>query len=147
MNRKELSQVRRHLGRTQMEMAQLLGVSVKGIQSFEQGWRGIPAATERELLMLLGLKKALVSRKRPCWSIKGCSEENRRMCPVWEFGAGNICWLFNGTRCRGKADSWAQKTKRCRKCEVFQSTFDLDDRGGFVLRSNAKTVCSSGERQ
>jgi hypothetical protein len=123
-----------------MEMAQLLGVSTKGIQSFEQGWRGIPAAVERQLLMLLGLKKAFVRGKRPCWSIKRCSEETRRECPVWEFGAGNICWLFNGTRCRGKADSWTQKTKSCRKCEVFQSTFDLDDRGEFVPRSNAEAV-------
>jgi hypothetical protein len=124
MNRKEFSQVRHNLGKTQRQMAELLDVSLKGIQSYEQGWRGIPSVAERELLIFLGLKKALVSGKRPCWSIKKCPQEIRRKCPVWEFGAGNICWFFNGTLCQGKAaKSWEEKVKECRKCEVFQSVF------------------------
>ena len=126
MKKKEFSQVRHHLGKTQIQMAQLLGISLKGIQSFEQGCRGISAAAERELLVLLGLRKALVSRKRPCWSIKECPEESRHKCPAWEFGAGNICWVINGTLCQGKASkNWEEKVKACRKCEVFQSVFDL----------------------
>ena len=44
MNRKELSQIRHQLGKTQMQMAHLLNVSVKSIQSFEQGWR--PSGTK-----------------------------------------------------------------------------------------------------
>jgi hypothetical protein len=126
MNRKEFSRVRHNLGRTQVQMARLLGVSVKGIQSFEQGWRDIPASAERELLVFLGFRKTMVSRKRPCWSVKECSAENMRKCPVWEFRAGNICWFFNGTLCQGSTPkSWEQKMKICRSCEVFRSVFDL----------------------
>jgi DNA-binding XRE family transcriptional regulator len=126
MNGKEFSQVRRHLGRTQTQMAQLMGVSLKAIQSFEQGWRGVSAAAERQLLILLRFKKGSVSRNRPCWSVKECPEESRRKCPAWEFDAGNFCWFINGTLCQGKAPkSWKEKAKACRKCEVFQSVFDL----------------------
>ena len=48
MNKKEFSQIRNQLGKTQMQMAQLLGVSLKAIQSFEQGWREIPVHAERQ---------------------------------------------------------------------------------------------------
>jgi len=34
-------------------MAQLLGTSLKAIQSFEQGWRNIPVHIERQMLFLL----------------------------------------------------------------------------------------------
>ncbi len=126
MNRKEFAQVRNHLGKTQTQMSKLLGVSLKGIQSFEQGWRGIPSTAERDLLILMGLKNALAGGKRPCWSVKKCPDESRRRCPVWEFGAGKICWFINGSLCRGKAaKSWEEKSKVCRTCEVFQSVFDL----------------------
>ena len=50
MNRKEFSRIRQHLGKTQKEMAQLLGTSVKAIQSFEQGWRSVPGHIERQAL-------------------------------------------------------------------------------------------------
>ena len=39
MKRKQLAEIRRHLGKTQSQMAQILGVSPKAVQSFEQGWR------------------------------------------------------------------------------------------------------------
>jgi DNA-binding XRE family transcriptional regulator len=38
MDRKELSKIRQRLGKSQKEMAQLLAISLKAVQSFEQGW-------------------------------------------------------------------------------------------------------------
>jgi DNA-binding XRE family transcriptional regulator len=122
MNKKEFSQVRRHLGKTQKQMAQLLGVSPKTVQSFEQGWRKIPAHAERHSLLLLALKRSSVLGNRPCWRIKECPAETRRNCPAWEFGAGQMCWLINGTVCQGKVQrNWTKKMEICRKCEVFRS--------------------------
>lgn len=129
MNRQEFSKVRHDLGKTQMQMAELLGISVKGIQSFEQGWREVPAPVERYILILLGMKRAHTVRGRACWSVKKCSQKTRRMCPVWEFQAGNLCWYFPVTMCQGKAPkSWNEKVKICRQCKVFQSVFGLSDR-------------------
>jgi len=122
VDKKEFSQIRQHLGKTQKQMAQLLGTSPKAIQSFEQGWRNIPIHIERQVLFLMVLKYAQEKMARPCWVMKGCSEETRDTCPAWEFQAGQACWFINGTICRGTVqESWQEKMKLCRQCIVFVS--------------------------
>jgi hypothetical protein len=122
MDKKEFSQIRHHLGKTQRQLAQLLGTSPKAIQSFEQGWRNIPVHTERQVLFLMVLKYSQEKMARPCWVMKGCPEKIRQNCPAWEFQAGHLCWFINGTICQGKVqESWQGKMKLCRQCRVFVS--------------------------
>jgi hypothetical protein len=124
MQNKAFSAIRRQLEKTQSQMAQLLGVSLKAIQSFEQGWRKVPVHTERQALFLLSLKKVPRKRARSCWVMRNCPEETRCHCPAWEFQAGHLCWFINGTICHGSVqDSWPKKMKLCRQCEVFQTMF------------------------
>ena len=103
MNKKEFSQIRHHLGRTQKQIAQLLGTSPKAIQSFEQGWRSVPVHIERQVLFLVALKS---SHKKYGQTLLGhqryCSEKIRQRCPAWEFQAGHLCWFINGTICQGQ---------------------------------------------
>ncbi len=120
MNKSEFFQIRQRLGKTQKQMAQLLGVSIKTIQSFEQGWRRIPIHTERQSLLLLALKQLPTQKDRPCWLIKKCPMETRKNCPAWEFRAGHLCWCINGTICQGNPQkSWKKKIEMCRQCSVF----------------------------
>jgi DNA-binding XRE family transcriptional regulator len=129
MDKTEFSHIRHHLGKTQRQLAQLLGVSPKAIQSFEQGWRDIPVSTERQALLLMALKSPQNRKARPCWVAKRCSEETRQQCPAWEFQAGHLCWFINGTICQGKVqESWDEKMNMCRKCTVFVSLFSLNQR-------------------
>ena len=122
MNKSEFSQIRQRLEKTQKQMAQLLGVSIKTIQSFEQGWRRIPVHTERQSLLLLALKRFRAQKGRPCWLAKKCPAETRKNCPAWEFRAGHLCWCINGTICQGNPQiSWKKKIQMCRKCSVFVS--------------------------
>jgi len=124
MKKMEFSAIRGELGKTQIQMAQLLGISLKAIQSFEQGWRNIPVHTERQVLFLLGRRKFRRGRSRPCWVIRKCPLEIKQDCPAWEFQAGNLCWFINGTICHGQIlGSWKNKMKLCRKCGVFRSMF------------------------
>jgi DNA-binding XRE family transcriptional regulator len=124
VNKKEFSQIRRDLGKTQKQMAQLLGTSLKAIQSFEQGWRDIPLPAERQALFLMALKSFQNKSTRPCWVMKRCSEKTRQECPAWEFQAGHLCWFINGTFCGGKVQkSWQGKMEICRQCTVFVSLF------------------------
>jgi len=67
MGKKEFSKIRRHLGKTQNRLAQLLGVSLKAMQSFEQGWRKIPVYIERQVLFLLAMKKSAPKKVKACW--------------------------------------------------------------------------------
>jgi DNA-binding XRE family transcriptional regulator len=111
MDKKELFQIRAHLGKTQNQMAQLLGTSQKAIQSFEQGWRNIPPYIERQVLFLLAAKRFNFHSKRnkPCWVIQRCPMETRGNCPAWEFQAGHLCWFINGTICQGDVqESWEE---------------------------------------
>ena len=82
MERQEFSKIRRCLGKTQSQMAQLLGVSLKAIQSFEQGWRNIPVHIERQVLFLLASKKSPPRKERPCWVVRKCLMEIRQNC-IW----------------------------------------------------------------
>jgi len=122
MDKKEFSQIRQHFGKTQKQIAQLLGISLKAVQSYEQGWRNIPASTERQLLFLLTLKSSFSKTNRPCWGMRKCPTEIKQNCPAWEFQAGYICWLINGTICQGEVqERWQTKIRICHQCKVFRS--------------------------
>jgi len=123
MNKEEFSRVRIQLGKTQPQIAQLVGCSVKAIQSFEQGIRKVPVHVERLLLFLLaGLNSHGKKKISPCWEVRDCSLDARRSCPAWEFQMGNYCWFINGTICHGEIqESWGEKITLCRQCNVFRS--------------------------
>jgi DNA-binding XRE family transcriptional regulator len=100
MESNEFSGIRKYLGKTQSELAGLLCVSTKAIQSFEQGWRNISASAERQLLFLLYLKNNIARDTYPCWDTQNCPIEWRENCIAWEFKAGHLCWYINGTFCQ-----------------------------------------------
>ena len=122
MGKKEFSKIRLYLGKTQNQMAQLLGISLKAIQSFEQGWRIIPVHIERQVLFLLSLEKFPRQKNKPCWVIRECPREVKQNCPAWEFQVGHLCWFINGTICQGRVQTnWGRKMKICRQCKVFRA--------------------------
>jgi DNA-binding XRE family transcriptional regulator len=126
MKAAQLAAIREHLEKTQEQMGQILGVSRKAIQSFEQGWRDVPLHIERQVLLILALKSRGSKATQPCWMTRPCRAEEKENCPAWQFDAGNICWFINGTLCEGKAQgSWEKKMQVCRDCEVYKSMLDL----------------------
>jgi hypothetical protein len=130
LNHSEFGLLRQKLQKTQKQMANLLGTSLKAIQSFEQGWRKVPMHIERQLFFLMSTKQGIPGKSRPCWDIRNCPAENREACPAWEFKVGSLCWFINGTICQGKVQvSWAKKMKVCQDCEVFVQTINTRDWG------------------
>ena len=57
MDQKEFHSLRKKLQKTQKQMAQLLGTSLKAVQSLEQGWRKVPVHVDRQSLFLQALKR------------------------------------------------------------------------------------------
>ena len=128
MEKQELAKIRHELGKTQKQLAQLLGISLKAIKSFEQGWRNIPAYVERQLFFLLAAKVAHNKNNEPCWVVKKCPEAVRQNCPAWELQAGQLCWFINGTICQGNIQiGWNEKMEICRKCKVFKLMIPFAD--------------------
>ena len=124
MTSKEFKMFRKKLEKTQRQMAQLLGVSIKAVHSYEQGWRLVPVHVERQIFFLISRLKKNISDRRPCWDIKACPTEKKEMCPAWEFQAGDLCWFISGTICEGSVHkTWKEKMKICRSCEVMKSIF------------------------
>ena len=142
MDSKEFSSLRQRLQKTQKQMAQILGTSLKAVQSFEQGWRKVPVHIERQVLFLISNRGEGPRRSRPCWDIRDCSTKNREACPAWEFNLGHLCWFVNGTICRGETQGgWPQKMKVCRTCEVFAQTVmpgNLEEQRGPRVRREGK---------
>ncbi|MBC2714461.1 MAG: helix-turn-helix domain-containing protein [Desulfobacteraceae bacterium] len=123
MKTQEFKNFRKKLQKTQEEMARLLGISVKAIRSYEQGWRTIPAHAERQLLFLAAKKAEILKPAKPCWTINKCNEKQKEQCPAWEFRAGSLCWFINGTICSGVVHKdWREKIEICKKCKAFPSS-------------------------
>lgn len=121
MNRETFAKLRAKLGKTQKVLAVLLGVSLKAVQSYEQGWRPIPIHVERQLYFLLVNQRGSGhSRRQDCWTLKKCGR--KKECPAWEFQAGHLCWFLSGTRCKCTEDkTWKDKIAICRECEALTS--------------------------
>ena len=127
MEKINFKQVRAKLNKTQKELAQLLGISIKAVHSYEQGWRNIPHHVERQMLFLLSRKLPSSDKNLDkCWNILKCQGEKLKTCPAWEFKAGNLCWFINGTRCSDKIhNSWNEKIEDCKTCKVFKNIFEI----------------------
>ena len=122
MNKYEFKKYRKKLKKTQKQMAELLGTSLKAIHSYEQGWRTVPVHVERQFFFLLSRLRQKSKTNKPCWTIKKCAPERRHQCPAWEFSVGDLCWFINGTICEGmNQKNWKEKMKICQSCEIFNS--------------------------
>lgn len=122
MDSEEFKYFRKRLNRTQKQIAELLGVSLKAIHSYEQGWRSVPPHVERQVFFLISRLEQNRKNRKPCWLIKKCPAEQKKNCPAWEFKAGKLCWFINGTVCEGQVHiNWEEKMKICRSCKVLRS--------------------------
>ena len=128
MDSREFAILRRKIGKTQKQLSQLLGTSVKAIHSYEQGWRSIPAHVERQLFFLSFQRIINSKSRKPCWVVKQCPPERKKQCPAWEFKTGKLCWFICGTICQGAPhENWQEKMKLCRACKVFRSLLQAID--------------------
>ena len=81
MDAQEFKNFRSNLQKTQEEMSRLMGLSVKAIRSYEQGWRAIPAHAERQLLFLAAKKAEITTPIKPCWVVNKCKDPAKKFVP------------------------------------------------------------------
>ncbi|SHO52464.1 helix-turn-helix domain-containing protein [Desulfopila aestuarii] len=123
MDKLEFRKSRKRLGKTQKQLSELLGMSLKTIHSYEQGWRTIPTHIERQLYFLLIQQRGRNNPLTPCWDKKQCDQ--KEACPAWEFQSGHLCWFLCGTLCECTQDKDNKsKLSICRECEIFTSLLD-----------------------
>lgn len=118
MESNEFIRIRMSLGKSRKQLASLLGVSRRTIQSYEQGCRRVPAHIQKELYFFLFNQRMKGHSILPCWEQKACIDYED--CPAWEFNSGTMCWYLNGTLCAGKRPStYEEKLLTCKLCNIF----------------------------
>ena len=118
-----MKQIRRSLGLTQAAVARSLGVSIRAIQSYEQGWRETPQAVMIQLLVLAAAYRSAALDGKPCWEVTGCSATQQKKCPCRLTG-GQLCWLVSGRKCAAAAKSEAGSLQPCLDCAVVRRLLD-----------------------
>ena len=117
----EIRAIRAVLGKSQREMAQLLGISIRAVQSYEQGWRPVPPTVQRLAgVLLMTIRRHGRPAGAPCWKVRDCPPVDRADCFAYEIRAGELCWALTGTRC-GEKDhpQWEKKIHHCMDCSVM----------------------------
>jgi len=130
MDSKEFLKARKRLKKTQKQLAELLGVSIKAVHSYEQAWRSVPAHVERQIFFLLTRVRREGSKApKACWTVKNCPTSRKKNCPAYQFQAGKLCWFINGTICECQSHkTWKDKMSICRECEVLADLLeDVDN--------------------
>ncbi len=112
--------IRGMLGRTQLELATALGVSVKAVQSYEQGWRDVPVRVMIQLLVLLALYRKHTMDDVPCWEIRKCTPAQRERCASFTMGRGQFCWFVGSTESRPVTSCVTGAILPCMDCPVIQ---------------------------
>jgi DNA-binding XRE family transcriptional regulator len=118
--------LRTELNRSQKGMAELLGVSQRAIQSYEQGWRRVPPHVEQMLLLQTILHRHADLTKVPrCYELKKCPPEIRQRCPAARVRPGGFCWMITGSLCCGRpTGSWSAKRQQCLDCKVLKTLLE-----------------------
>jgi DNA-binding XRE family transcriptional regulator len=120
LNKSEFAVSRKKLGKTQKQLAELLGMALKTVHSYEQGWRKIPPHIERQMFFLLCKQRTRHKTLTPCWEKKQC--DLKLECPAWEFQSGHLCWFLSGTKCEEvEGLTSEEKTEKCRNCDILAS--------------------------
>jgi DNA-binding transcriptional regulator YiaG len=122
MSGAEFAKLRGSLGKSQRELAELLGLSLKAVESYEQGWRNVPSHVARLLYFLLfKLNEDDIEAEDPCWTSKNCPDDRRAKCVAYVAKEGRFCWFFTGRLCATAAGSNGDggTDGGCYTCQVF----------------------------
>ena len=126
-----VKQIRGILGRTQAELAAVLGVSAKAVQSYEQGWRPVPVRVMIQLLVLLALYRQQSMDDMPCWKVRDCPESTRETCPAFTMGRGQFCWFIGCKACKPPKPKKGEKDLLpCMRCPVVRRLLRGPEPGG-----------------
>jgi DNA-binding XRE family transcriptional regulator len=114
----DAKRVRGELGVSQSQLADLVGVSVRTVQSCEQRWRGPSVALEKSLLLLLlAFRNGEEFGQQVCYEAVHPKPGACDQCLARRSGQTHLCWLFSGNTCQGKRlHSWAEKKAACGEC-------------------------------
>ena len=131
MDGADFSRLRTITHRSQKDLAAMLGVSQKAVESYEQGWRRVPVTVERMMYYIaFKLNGSRLVDEPPCWKARHCPEATKADCAAWVSNDGHFCWFITGRLCAASKNAGGSN-EYCYECPVFVSLLD-------TLRDDAK---------
>jgi hypothetical protein len=111
-------------------MADLLGVSKRAVQSYEQHRRHAPPPVRKlAALMLYQHWQKDHARPAPCWEQHECSHETRESCFTYQARADGLCWMMTGSIGANPACKTRPNPQRdCLTCPVMTQWLDCQTR-------------------
>jgi transcriptional regulator with XRE-family HTH domain len=143
MDKNEFVKIRKKLEKTQREMATLLGVSVKTVESYEQGLRNIPVNIERIVYFLMfKLNRERLRESDMCWDKNECLPSTRENCLAWLTKEGFYCWFITGKVCAHQKQKLPGSAS-CFDCSFFKANLEkiYGKNGGFPGGKPLKVFC------
>ena len=134
--------VREELMLSQAGFADLLGVSTRAVQSWEQGWRKPSSALQKSILLaLIAWRQGDNFGARMCWEAKDCPEATRERCLAYRARQGHLCWFMTGNICQCRhLRNWPDKMAFCGECTFFHALLDGNARVPADSKQRAKPV-------
>lgn len=125
MTKEEFVKIRKKLDKTQLEMSELINVSKKTIESYEQGLRNIPDNMSRIIYYLFfKLNMDKLDETELCWNKNKCPDSIKKKCIAWIAKDGFFCWFLNLKTCLLKQKTSKGKIKSCFECEFFRDNLN-----------------------
>ena len=114
-----VKRIRCSLDMTQATLAKTLGISIRAIQSYEQGWRETPTPVMMQLLVLAAAYRSSAIGEKPCWEVTGCPAVKQLQCPC-RHTSGSLCWLVSGRMCGTTEKDEPVSLETCLDCHVVR---------------------------
>lgn len=125
MRKEDFAAIRKKINKTQKEMAVLLGISKKTVESYEQGLRNIPDNVRRLLYFLLfKLNMEKLDNTTLCWDERDCPPQVRENCVAWLAKEGFFCWFITGKVCEAQRLLGDKAVASCFQCDFFRDNLD-----------------------
>ena len=123
-----LKHIRSRLGLNQHDLADLLGVSIRAVQSYEQGWRTTPPKVLLSAWLLVFFQwRGRHGPPAPCWELNNCRLDAREKCFAYRHNAGDLCWFLSTQAClRTAGKTCAQRIRICHDCPAMRQWMDSE---------------------
>jgi transcriptional regulator with XRE-family HTH domain len=116
----QIGRIRRALGKTQHELAELLGVRPEVVRKYENGEAHPSARCLRTLALMLAADMRTARQcETNCWEARRCPSSRRENCPTYALNGGRTCWLLIEGACPVDPKPGEQVAQRCDGCVVF----------------------------
>lgn len=107
------------MGWSRTETAAILGLSRKAVESYELGWRKVPARVWKQALTVAAIQRKYPMGTKPCWELTRCHERVSRNCLCRKLTDGRFCWMTVTQCCHLAHQYKAMGFENCLSCPVI----------------------------